>query len=86
LLFDEKVSLIVDDATVIAFETRAGEKFETGEALFPAGTTTGTPELTSAETAESNAVLAPPPRSSTATLGRAVVATRVLTQLSPEIL
>ena len=59
---DERVSVVVVEATVIAFGAAAGEDKHASAALFPAATTTVIPSSTARCTAASRIPLAPPPR------------------------
>jgi hypothetical protein len=66
---DERASLIVDDPTVIASATRAGDELAAFVFELPAATAYVTPAAIELRTAESRAVEAPPPRLMFATAG-----------------
>jgi len=84
---EERASVLVVEPTVMALGTRAGEELHALALELPAATAKVTPRLMAPLTAESRALLAPPPRLMLATAGRVVVpATKLTPEMTPELL
>src|SRR5262245_3735022 len=84
---DDRASVLVVEPTVMAAGTRAGDELQAFALEFPAATAKVTVRAMAPLTAESSALLAPPPRLMLATAGRTrLFATQFTPAITPELL